>query len=211
MAYPEIGSDQDRARRAAEVRSYSRAVRWMKIVLPLGALALIAAVFLLGRDRGAVIDLESAGNAAALSAGMRLENPRFAGVTEDGAPFVVTAVSALPDGAVPDRIDLDRPAGELRLEDGLTLNVTSEKGEMFRRDERLRLTGDVVLTTSDGYRLLTQRVDIDLATRSADAPGTVEATGPRGSIRADRVRVEDGENAVLRFDGNVRVTFLPGD
>ena len=125
-------ADQHHARRAAEIRQYSAVVRWMKVVLPIGALVLIGLIFVQGDDRGAVIDMQSAADAAILGAGLTLENPRFAGTTEGGQPFIVTAKSALPDGAVPNRIELDQPSGEVRLGDGMILTVTATSGEMFR-------------------------------------------------------------------------------
>ena len=201
------------ARRQAEVRGYSRLVRWMKVALPIGAVILIGLIFLTGKDRGGAIDAGTAADLTALSAGLKLENPRFAGVTDEGDPFVVTADWALPDGAVPDRVDLENPAGEIRLRDGRTLKVTSATGEMFRKDERLNLMGGVVMQTSDGYRVLTEQVELDLDRRTAFAPSAVKASGPRGGIQADRVTIEtgpdDGGAAVMRFEGNVRVLFRP--
>ena len=208
---PEEAARHHRARREAEMRQYSRSVRWMKVVLPIAAIGLIGAIFLLGENRGAVIDLDDARNAAALGAGLKLENPRFAGTTEDGAPFVVTAKSALPDGAMPDRVDLDAPTGEIRLNDGVTLTVEAEDGEMYRKDEQLHLTGDVTLVTSNGYRAVTQRVELDLAKKTAVVPGAVQAKGPAGSIRSDRMRVERADpetrDVTLRFEGNVRLIY----
>lgn len=198
--------------RAEEVRQYSRTVRWMKIALPVAAVLLIGLIFLAGDTREPVIGASNAVDAAALGAGLKLENPRFAGVTDNGEPFVVTAVSALPDGAMPDRVDLDRPSGELRMSDGRTLNVTSEAGQFYRISERLVLEGDVRLVTSDGYKVETAQVDIGLDTRTASAPDTFSASGPAGTLRADRAQMEtqDGaEDVVLRFDGNVRMTFNP--
>lgn len=198
--------------RAAEVRQYSRTVRWMKIALPGMAVLLIGLIFLAGDTREPVIGADNALDAAALGAGLKLENPRFAGVTDNGEPFVVTAVSALPDGAVPDRVDLDRPSGELHMSDGRTLNVTSVTGRFYRVSERLVLEGDVRLITSDGYRIETGQVDIGLDTRMATAPGTFSVNGPAGTLRADRARMETSDGAkdvVLRFEGNVHMTFDP--
>jgi len=204
---------QHHARRHARMRQYSRAVRWMKVVLPFFAFILIGLIFFTGSDRGAVIDLENAADAAMLGAGLKLENPRFAGVTDDGDPFILTARSALPDGATPDRIDLEHPTGEVRLSDGITLVVTAADGRMYRKSEQLHLSGGVEMETSNGYRAVTQVVALDLAAKTAVAPGAIEATGPRGDIRADRMQVrrmgKDNRDVAVRFEGNVRVIYRP--
>ncbi|MEM1161294.1 MAG: LPS export ABC transporter periplasmic protein LptC [Pseudomonadota bacterium] len=204
---------QHHVRRAAEIRHYSVLVRWMKFLLPIAAMVLIGMIFIQGNDRGAVIDMQSTADAAALSAGLTLENPRFAGMTEDGQPFVVTAKSALPDGAAPDRIELDAPVGEIRLGDGITLTVTANAGEMYRNDEQLHLNGSVTLESSNGYTAKADVVELDLTTKTATVPGPVEADGPRGGISADRMelRQEQSESRALTavFQGNVRVVLLP--
>lgn len=198
--------------RAAEVRQYSRTVRWMKVVLPIGAVLLIGLIFLAGNSRDPIVGSESMMDAATLGAGLRLENPRFAGVTDSGEPFVVTAISALPDGAMPDRVDLDRPSSELHLSDGRRINVTSHAGQFYRIGERLVLDGDVRVVTSDGYRVETDHVDIDLEAREADVPGTFSVAGPSGELDSDRasMRTEGtGRAMIFRFEGNVRVKFDP--
>jgi len=202
-------------RRARRMRRYSRAVVWMKVLLPLGAVALVALIFFTGRDRTAVADLEAASTAAALGAGMRLESPRFAGATETGEPFVIAAGSALPDGATPNRVDLEEPTGEIWLGDGRRLAVRARSGAILREDEILYLDGRVVLETSDGYRATTDSVEIELDSRSAKAPGRISADGPRGGIDADALTVTsvggDGNALVFRFEGNVRVRFQPAE
>lgn len=200
------------ADRAAEVRQYSLAVRWMKVLLPILAVILIGLIFLSGRTRDAVVVTENITNAAALGAGLKLENPRFAGATENGDPFVVTAASALPDGAAPDRVDLDQPTGELHMGSDRIITVTSKTGRLFRKSERLMLEGDVLLVTSDGYTVKTEAVDMDLDNRSAVLPKAVAATGPSGSISANSVRIESagsGGNLIVFFTGDVRVTLNP--
>lgn len=201
------------ARRHAQMRQYSRTVGWMKIVLPLAALVLIALIFFTGRDRNAVVDVETAGDVAALAAGLKLDNPRFAGTTDGGDPFVVTADWALPDGAMPNLVDLEKPKGEIHLGNGLTLTVTAKTGEMRRKDEQLHLVGDVDLKTSDGYRARSARVELDLASKSALVPGPIEAEGPRGQLAANSMRVDptapDSRDVVVRFEGNVRLRINP--
>ena len=208
------GPDSDRQRRRqAAVALYSAAVRWMKIILPVGAVALIGMIFLSGQDRGAIIDLGSSADLAALGAGLKLDKPRFSGVTADGDPFYITADWALPDGAMPNQIDLERPRGELRLGNGLLVNMRSNIGQMMRKDEELHLTGEVEVQSSDGYRAETDTVTFHLNSKTAVVPGRVEATGPRGTLIADRMTVRrvtpESRDIIVRFEGNVRVTYLP--
>lgn len=183
----------------------------MKILLPIGALVVIGAIFLIGRDRATIFDAETAAQLAAVSTGMRLDNPRFSGLTDEGDPFVITADWALPDGAMPNRIALEKPVGTLRS-GGQVLKVTAETGELLREEERLHLGGSVVMESSDGYRIVTEGVDIDLSARSATAPTRLRADGPQGSIEADRVSIAQGEaddDMTIRFEGDVRVNWQP--
>ena len=67
--------------------------------------------------------------------------------------------------------------------------------------------------TSDGYRVVTDRVELDLDNKSAFAPGHVKATGPRGAIEADQVTIDSNGGqkgqVMMRFEGNVRVQYDP--
>ena len=84
---------------------------------------------------------------------------------------------------------------------------------MYRKSEQLHLSGGVEMETSNGYRAVTQVVALDLSAKTAVAPGVIEATGPRGGIRADRMQVrrtgEENRDVTVRFEGNVRVTYRP--
>lgn len=197
----------------AAVRRYSRRVRWMKVALPVGALLLIGAIFLVGRGIEPPDALMSAEELARLSAGMKLERPRFAGRTEAGEPFVIRAVSAEPDGAMPNRIRLDRPDGELSLSDGRLLTGRSATGTMLRLEERLILDGAVTLETSDGYRFEADRLILNLGARRAKSIGPVQGSGPSGTIEAGSMRLdagpEGGDATRIFFEDRVRVVFIP--
>lgn len=196
------------------VRAYSRLVAWMKVLLPLASIGLVALPFLSIRDNGDLTALFSPEELATLGAGLRLDNPRFAGVTSRDEPFAVRADWALPDSAVPTYIELERPAGEIRLADGRTVRATAATARLDRVGKTLRLEGGVAIDTSDGYRVETDRVEIDIGEETVLAPGPVRGTGPRGSIDAGSMRASgggsDGEGArQIWFENRVRLVFIP--
>lgn len=189
----------------------TRLIGWGKILLPLGAVLLIAAIFLASRRDGDITDLFTPEELARLGAGLQLENPRLAGVTAADQPYELTAASALPDGPTAQRISFETPAGRLET-DRRTISATARAGMIDRPAERLELTGDVVIESSDGWRGETGRVAIDLAARTATGPGAVRATGPQGELEAGSFRAAqpEGEEAPrIWFENGVRVLFTP--
>ncbi len=99
-----------------QVRLYNRLVSWSKIILPAAVLAGIAALYLASQGGDPLEEIFSPEDLATLGAGLKLENPRFAGVTRDGEAFAVRADWAVPDSAMPRVIDLENPQGEFELD-----------------------------------------------------------------------------------------------
>ncbi len=198
---------------AGSVRRYSRAVAWMKVLLPLGAVAVIATLFLSAQKQGDLTDIFTTEELITLGAGLRLDNPRFAGVTEQGEPYAIRADWALPDSAMPRLIDLERPKAEIDLKDGRTITASAATGRMHREEKMLVLEGGVVLDTSDGYHVETDLIEINLASNTANGPGPVSGTGPLGEIQAGSFRVSAGKggahNGQIWFENRVRLVFIP--
>ena len=195
------------------VRVYSRLVAWMKVLLPLSAMALIAVIFLTARNTGDLTKIFTAEELATLGAGLRLDNPRFAGLTDAGEAFAIRADWALPDSAMPNFVDLEKPQGEIEMKNGRTVFAKAATGRMHRADKILVLEGGVVIDTSDGYHVETGVLEIDLGAETANAPGPVNGTGPRGRIDAGSMRAAAGEDGAgagkIWFENRVRVVFIP--
>lgn len=202
-------SELDRRRRAIGRRAAW--VRRAKIALPLGAVLLVALIFLAGRPGGDLSELFTPAELAALGAGMKLDQPRFAGVAPGGESYALAADWALPDGPVPDLIDLSRPRGQVTLTDARVIDATADQGRLSRRAETLTLDGAVRIVTSDGYTVLTDAVTLDLAAKSAAAPGRFQIDGPRARIDAGSFRLEtqggDPDTARIWFENHVRVVI----
>lgn len=198
-------------RRQARMARRTRLVGWAKILLPVVAVLLIAAMFLASRRTGDVADLFTPEELATLGAGLTLEHPRLAGVTDADQPYELTAKKAVPDGPMAERISFDTPSG--RIETGQrTISASAEKGMIDRPADRLELEGTVTIETSDGWRGETGQLGIDLEGRTAESPGPVRATGPNGELEAGSFRAEqpdpDGPPRIW-FENRVRVLFIP--
>ncbi len=190
-------------------RVRARVVGLLKIALPLGALALIAAIFLFPRpENGEGIgfsDLDFD-----LRDGLQVNAPRFTGVDAEGRPFSVVAEWARPDAPDPESVALGPVRGEIALSPTRRLVLTAAGGELRPKQERLLLEGDVTLSESAGWRLTVSRADISIAEGDLEAEGPVRGAGPGGEIAADAMRAArraDGD--YIWFEGGVTVRIDP--
>lgn len=197
-------------RRQRRIARRARVVGWAKILLPLAAVTLIVVIFLFtGRQQGDVADLFTPEELARLGAGLKLENPRLAGLTDDDQPFELTASEALPDGPMANTIAFSDPAGRIELGDR-TVEAAADGGMLDRVEQRLELEGAVRVTTSDGWQGETDRITVELDTKRALSDGAVSAKGPNGELEAGSMRVEEGEGGpTIWFENRVRVLFIP--
>ena len=94
---------------------YSRVVGILKVGLPLVALGMLSALFLIQtEDRlGAGIRF-TRGDLEALGSGLRISNPIFTGTTSGADTFRFTAELVIPDAAPPTRASITAPTRRAR-------------------------------------------------------------------------------------------------
>ena len=207
-------------RRQARLARRARLVGWAKWLLPLGALGLIAAIFLAGRETGEIAEVFTPEEIARLGAGLRLDNPRLAGVTERDQPYELTARAAVPDGPMADEVTLEDPRGWIETGER-RIDALSASAHLDREAQLLTLLGGVEVETSDGWQGETTRLSVALEERSAEGPEPVRLSGPRGTLEAGSFRVEyadtdaeDGSDAAgtgtrIWFENGVHLRFTP--
>lgn len=191
-------------------RGYSRLVGWLKIALPLGAIALLSTLFLFARPvdptRGlpfAEVDVEE------LAREQRISAPFFAGVTEDGAAVSISAATARPGE---DGLTVEEMRGQIDAADGTTVLISAAGGEIDRASSRAAFRGDVRIATSGGYTVTADAVESALDATLVEAAGPVRAKTPFGQIDAGRmVLAFDAEEQLSRIDftGGVDLLYEP--
>lgn len=186
----------------------TRTVRWLRVLLPLAALAMLSTLFLFSRGGDSPSQIPYADvDAQAMARDPRLVAPEYAGVTDDGAQLTLRATEAAPgqgQGRARDlRLDWQRP-------DGLRADVTAPQGGLA--DGTIRLEGGVRITTSTGWTLDAQSVEAATDRSRIAAQEGIEAEAPFGTLSAQRMELAPGRGAdasILNFSGDVRLIYQP--
>lgn len=185
-------------------------VKRLRIILPAVAVALILALFLNTR-RGANDDafLEDFALEATPEE-LRMANPRFAGVDDEGHPYDITADEALQAPGAREIVELVNPRAITTGIDSKT-EVTANAG-LFKTEENiLDLTNGVTLSHSVGddiYVFRTPAATVLLRDEMVQSTSGIEGEGEAGTLRADTMRAYNNEGRTV-FEGNVSMRIYP--
>jgi lipopolysaccharide export system protein LptC len=192
---------------------HSAFVGWAKIILPLGALGLLATLFLFARGQNEPTDIAFS-EVQAIARDQRLSSPRFSGVTNDGAILSVSARSAKPDTAKPDTVGIDEIRLRMDNPSGSYVVVTATQGELDGRARVARFLGLARLETSSGFEMETNGLIAELDTGVVKSDGLLEIRAPFGELTAGMVTFQvSSENTgqQMLFTDGVRLIYKPQD
>ena len=190
---------------------YSRLVAWLKVLLPLTALGLLSTLFLLSRN----IDPAASIPFAETEIKDRLRDeqitaPFFAGTTTGGDLVSVSAGTMRMGEGQGNRAD-DLSA-QIDLASGTRVVLFSDMGSFDLVDAQSTLEGDVVITTSTGYKVATDALVANFDTLAVESPGPVTANSPIGTLQAGKMllkRLPGNENVQLIFTNGVKLLYDP--
>lgn len=192
---------------------HSRLVFWLKVLMPLAALALLATLFLFGRR----VSPEDAIPYASGTIGEKAKEPRltdavYAGMTTDGAALTIKAVEALPGVAGSSNAGFATDlTALLEMPGGSTAAMTSGTARLDQVAQQALLNTGVVLTSSTGYVIKTDGMSLGLNQTDVTSLAPITGAGPLGTISAQTMHL--GRDAlggyVMDFTGDVRVVYTP--
>ncbi|MGE0225871.1 MAG: LPS export ABC transporter periplasmic protein LptC [Acetobacteraceae bacterium] len=176
-----------------------------KWLLPIGALALLTTVALWPEfDQAKEKARLAFRRVAAEVEGGALVGARYNGLDERGRPYTLTAAVARRVDA--DRIDLTKPNGDITLENGTWLTLSSQLGMYMQKASQLDLWRDVILYRDDGTTMTTSSASIDLKAGAAAGSEPVHVEGPWGVLDAQGFTVVDKGEAI-QFIGPAHVVL----
>ena len=94
-----------------------------------------------------------------------MTNASFSGVDKDGNPFKIHAVSGHQEYGKPDVVFLEKPSGVItrKTSKGKTIdNISATNGQFNHKDNILTLIGNVRINSSNGDKILTDKMVIKL-------------------------------------------------
>ena len=192
---------------------HSRLVFWLKILLPLSALAILSTLFMVSRKVGP----EDAIPYANIDIADRIREPRltdavFAGMTSDGAALTLKAAEAKPGVSGSADAGLATGlSGLLETPDGARTDIAAAQTRLDQQLHVVILSGGVVITNSAGYRITTPGAAVALDKTDIVSQGAVAATGPVGMIDAGSMHLsQTATGYLLVFKGGVRLLYQPG-
>jgi lipopolysaccharide export system protein LptC len=193
---------------------HSTAVAWLKVALPLLALAILSTLFLVSRT----IDPSDAIPFAEVDIADRVREPRltaptWAGVTDDGAALTIAADEARPDQSGGIGANAAALVIDLQTPDGSSSKLVAAQGVMDTVQKALKVSGGVTITTSSGYELQTEAMTAALDRTSLISETDVAGKGPVGTLSAGAMELRqanDGTgNYVLILKSGVKLLYTP--
>ncbi|MEX3017273.1 LPS export ABC transporter periplasmic protein LptC [Gymnodinialimonas hymeniacidonis] len=190
---------------------YSKTVVWVKVTLPLIALALLSSLFLLSGAPDpdaalpyAEVDIEQ------ITREQRVTSPRFAGVVGEDQEIIILAEAMTAESGQIDRIHAQAIDGRVDLGIEEVMTVQATLGDFDMAGQFASLRDGVAVQSSRGYQMESDTMLMALDEVRLRAPTPVHITGPGLDLTADAMEMEEVDGApILRFTGSVRMLYDP--
>ena len=195
-----------KTRRRTTVAGHSRRVAFLRIALPLAAVALVS--LLIWAPRGDMPDVFRQGVAVSDGEGLR-----YSGRTEAGSVIDVVSESLLRDDEL---TVIERVSAHVQNPDGSRNLVIAKSAEAESSMEYIDLKGGAVLRADTKFRIRSEGFRLSTNDSSLESLGDVAFDFEGGSGRAGRMKIVrtpsghgDGNSwSSIEFTDGVEVTFF---
>lgn len=190
---------------------HTQLVIWSKIILPIGAIALLSTLFMFARDTNNGGEIPFA-EIDEIAREQKISEPQFSGVTADGSIVELTATAAKPEQGSLSALTITQPRLTMNAADGTSLTIIAGAGELDSVSQEARLSGLARLETSTGYVMETGGLIAELDTGVITSTGPLAIRAPFGAVDAGRVSITvapDGTGQQMRFTDGVKLVYTP--
>ena len=203
-------ADQVRSARqlwAVPGSSHDRMIALARIGLPLAIAALVVllavAPVTVGRDISFVLSKDHVDIARER---MRVTQALYRGQDAKGQPFALRAASAVQATSRDPIVRLSELSARIALQDG-PATIDARSGRYDMDTQNVMIDGPVVFRSTDGYRIQTRDVTLDMKTKGLTSGGAVDGVMPLGTFSGRRM-VANLNTRVVTLDGGARLHIV---
>jgi lipopolysaccharide export system protein LptC len=193
-----------RARKARST-SYTRYVSFLRIALPVGAVVVLAALFVWPMVTSKKIVTAVMKDIPDLV----IDNLHFTGLDSQNQHYSITALKATRVVHDSGMYDLDKPEGEIELNSGAWIAGKAQAGRLDETNHRLWLGGNVHMFHDLGYEFTTSEAQVDMANHNAWGDKPVVLQGSFGEIHGKGFQLYDSGNVIV-IKGPAKAILTPG-
>ena len=188
---------------------HDKLVGFLAKALPAG-IGVVAAVMILVplSPRGEISFLLDRNKVAVTPERIHVDEAMYRGADNQGRSFQLTAGKAVQPSPTSPVLELTDLIARIQLSDG-PAQLAAPGGAYNFDTSQVAVPGPVNFSASDGYRMVTHNVAIDLKTQRIAGVGGVSGTVPAGTFTANRIIGDLGERTVT-LEGNARLRMTPG-
>ena len=196
---------------AARADGYTRAVNTLKVLLPIGALGLLSTLFLFSGEIDPSQSIPYAElNVEQLAREQRVTAPYFSGVTEDGVAVTLTGAAVVPGIAESSQVAITELTANIQTPAALQVTARAPAAALDTELGTVLLTGGAKVQSSDGLRIESAALKVDVNDGSMQTLGPIEAEGPFGTLNADVMSMTrpapEAPHRIV-FEGNVKLVY----
>lgn len=204
---------QSRKSGSGDGRGYSRLVRSLRLLLPLLAAGILVFTMLfptIDWRQAALPDKADLNLDPRDAYQIRMRTARLVGTDDSGRDYELSALEATQGKDGGETVLLDRPAGRVKLEDGIDVNMEAASGVFDRKSEMIDLSGTVTLKHGRGYTFRSESATVDLNEGRAIGNQPINGFGPEGEIHGEGFEILDkGRTVKILGKSRLIVTKVP--
>ena len=189
--------------------AHDRLIRILKLGLPaLGLLLLILLAIAPFGHKNEISFLLDKNKADKAQERMRVESARYTGSDDKGQPFEISAERAVQQSGAVRIVDIEGMSARLGLTQG-PVTIAAGQSRYDLDAQKVRVPGAVRVEDSEGYRLDTSGVIVDLKRKQLVSQGPVNGTTELGQFSANRLAADLGSRTVT-LTGGARLKIVQG-
>lgn len=204
-----VRSNDEILKHKKKSKNHTSLVRWMRLVLPVMALAIVVVLMVWSDNRAPLAPVPREQVSPQTISQNELINPKFQSEDTHNRPYTITADKATQNAEDMNTVLLQKPVADMTFEKGGWVSLKATNGAYKQAEGDLNLDGQVEMHHDSGYELHTEKMAINVKGQILTSDAPVTGHGPTADISASGLEA-NGTNDTVVFKGPAKLTLRQG-